>query len=131
MTADEQVSPEGMALSEECKRQRFNRRGRSKAKKGQRCSSGFDCKNKKGTAKVPYIISFYLEEEIQLWYNWYGNHSIWRWAGTAQAAVPAIVLLSENTAGKDNTADFHSDKSLRTICIVRGRLLSEISDRSD
>ncbi|MDD5824067.1 MAG: ubiquitin-like protein [Firmicutes bacterium] len=32
--------------------------------------------------------------------KWYENHSIWRWAGTTKAAVPATMLLSENTAGK-------------------------------
>ena len=58
----------------------------------------------KAPFKVPYIISVYLEEEMQTLYNWYGSHSVWRWAGTATAAVPAIVLLSENTAGKDNPA---------------------------
>lgn len=31
---------------------------------------------------------------------WLGNHSIWRWAGTAKTAVPAIILLSETSAGK-------------------------------
>lgn len=55
---------------------------------------------------------------------WQYNHGVWRWAGTAQAVVPAIILLIENAAGKKTLAREYDNSKKEKVRKMKKRLLS-------